>query len=105
MKDIKEAVGKTIESVERIPAEYGRTYHSYTLIVFTDGTKVMQADGQPPWEPCPKLEDMQKASKFFTAEDIADKVLKIERAKRQKEKEQVDKKRRELERLRKELGE
>jgi hypothetical protein len=105
MKDIKEAVGKTIASVERIPAEYGRTYHSYTLIVFTSGEKVMLADGHPPNDPRPTLENMQKAPQFFTAEDIADKMLRIEQEKRRNEKERTDAKRRELERLKKELGE
>jgi len=99
-------IGKTIESVEVIKAEYGRTYDYYSCIVFTDKSKAL-INGDMlsvPWNPSPNIEEMKKAPNFFSAEDIANKVLKIEQERRKVKEKEKEEKERQLNRLKKELG-
>jgi hypothetical protein len=103
--DVKILVGKTIQSIEIISAEYGRTYDSYTCFVCTDGTKIMLADGDSkPYSPKPKVDEMKKAPQFFTPDNIANRVKEIEIDKRQKIKQEQERKTREYNSLKKELG-
>lgn len=104
--DIKQLIGKTIKSIEVIKAEYGRTYDYYTCFVCTDGTKLMVYDGcRKPFSPNLEIEEMKKAPNYFTVEDIANRQLEIEKKRRYAIEEQRQKKKRQLESLKKELGE
>ena len=88
-----------------ISAEWGRTYNSYTCFVCTEGTKIMLADGDSkPYDPKPKVDEMQKAPQFFTPDDIANRVKAIEINNRQKTKQEQERKTREYNSLKKELG-
>lgn len=97
-KKLKEMEGKTIKSVEQIKAEYGRTFNAYICIVFTDDTKTL-IHGGVPHQPNPIAEDMSKAPKFFTPDEIAERVKKDEQKKRRLTKEREDAERKEYERL------
>ncbi len=97
-------INRTVESLELINAEYGRTYREYLCFKFTDGEKIMLY-GNIPYAPKPTVEEMKRAPKFFTPEDISEKVLLDEREKRRMEEARLVKKRRDLEELKKELGE
>jgi hypothetical protein len=99
-----ELVGKTIVQAGSIHAEYGRTYERYWLLLFADGSRVILAEGCT-YQPDPQLRDMREAPWFFTAEEIAEKVLRDEKAGRQRDKERLERKKRELELLKRELGE
>ncbi len=103
--DVKILEGKTIQSIEVISAEYGRTYNSYICVVCEDGTKIMLNDGDSkPWNPKPKVDEMKKAPQFFTPDDIANRVREIEIDNRQKQKDEIQRKTREYERLKKALN-
>jgi hypothetical protein len=100
-------IGKTISSFEVIKAEYGRTFPYYICFTFADGTKQILSsffDGEG-YNLRPPLEEMKKARKFFSAEDISNRVLQDEKRSRQNEKESLENKKRQLEQLKKELGE
>lgn len=107
MKDIsykiKDLEGKTIERIDVINAEFGRTYDRYLGFTCSDGTRVLLHGGQP-YDPKPKLEDMRKTN-FFTPKEIANKLEQIEIENRKKQQDSINAKRRELERLKRELGE
>ena len=103
--DVKILEGKTIQSIEVISAEYGRTYNSYVCVVCEDGTKIILADGDSkPYEPKPKVDEMKKAPQFFTPDDIANRVRDIEIDNRQRVKQEQERKTREYNSLKKELG-
>lgn len=98
-------IGKTIQSVEVIQAEYGRTYHQYTCFVCTDGTKLMVYDGHDmPHDPHPEVDEMRNAPNFYSPQDIADEVLRREQANRKRLANQRSQKEAEFDRLKKELG-
>lgn len=101
---LKHMIGRTVASVEQIHAEYGRTYDYYVCIVFTDGEKLMLHGGIP-HNPKPALDEMRSAPGFFTAEDCAAKLLRMEQEKRRREQDRLEDKRRELAKLKAELGE
>lgn len=107
LKDIKlgfdELIGEKIVSKESIRGEFGRTYNRYQLIECESGKRVMVYGGKP-FEPKPSLEEMRKVD-FFTPQEIAKKVERIERKKRKKKQEKLKKKQREFEELKKELEE
>lgn len=107
LKDItfklKDLENKNIMSIEKMQGEFGRTYDNYLCFTCEDGTRVMLHGGEP-FDPDPTLEEMRKIN-FFTPEEIGAKLEKIERKKRQQEKDRLNQKRRELEKLKKELGE
>lgn len=91
MKNLKEAKGKTIQSVETIEAEYGRTYSRYTFICFTDGSKIaITGDSVEPHNPKYILTEMSKAPNFFSVEDIAKRAAEIEKQKRELAKREED---------------
>jgi hypothetical protein len=94
---------KKVISIEKLRCEFGRTYDNYLCFTCEDGTRVMLHGGEP-FDPKPPLEEMRKVN-FFTPEEIGLKLEQIERQKRQREKDLLNKKRRELEKLKKELGE
>lgn len=73
---IRDIRGKTIESVEDILAEYGRTYRRYVCIVFTDETRVILIDGIP-CNPHPSVEEMEKAPKFFSGKEIGEEIDRL----------------------------
>ena len=95
-------IGKTIKSIEVIPGECGRTYDAYLGFACTDGTRVM-IFGNNPYNPCPSLETMQNTN-FFTPEEIGDKASWDAAVKKRAEEDRLESKRRELDRLKKELG-
>lgn len=103
-KEILKLVGKTIQSIEFMPGEYGRTYKQYICIVCTDSTRIMFA-GEEIYNPRPNLKDMEGLTNFFTPEDIAKKAKENFEKKQQAEKDSIERKRREYESLKKELGE
>lgn len=105
--EIGQLIGKTISIVEVIKAEYGRTYSTYFCITCSDGTKLMlaSAGSGTPWNPNPAVEEMRKAPSFFSAEDIANEVLIMEKKSRKEAANRIQRKRHELEALKKELGE
>jgi hypothetical protein len=102
--EYKDLVGRTIASVEVIQAEYVRTYNHYACITFTDGTRVIFSGGIA-YSPHPPLDEMRKAPKFFTPEEIANVVLQEERERRRRMDEDLATKRQYLAALKKELGE
>lgn len=103
--DIKILEGKTIVSVEIISAEYGCTYNNYTCFVCEDGTKLLVFEGHSkPWNPKPKPDEMKNAPKFYTPDDIANRVKAIEIDERQKRKTAQERKLREYNSLKKELS-
>tara|TARA_Y100000034_G_C6832483_1_gene375907 strand:- start:112 stop:447 length:336 start_codon:yes stop_codon:yes gene_type:complete len=99
-------VGKTIKSCEVIRAEHGRTYSSYLCVTFTDGSKHMISifgftrlyDARPP------VEEMKKAPNFFSPDDIADEVKRLEVENRKRVAEAKRHKEYQFEKLKKELG-
>lgn len=95
--------GKTIKSVEKINAEYGRTYDIYICIVFTDNTKTLIHGGLP-YDPKPTAKEMSNAPKFFTPDDIAKRVKEDEQKKRRLIEEREDREKREYEALKKKYG-
>ncbi len=102
--DVKILEGKTIQSIEVISAEFGRTYNSYTCIVCEDGTKIMLADGDSkPYNPKLKIDEMKRAPNYFTPDDIANRVKAIEIDNRQRQKQDRERKTHEYERLKREL--
>jgi uncharacterized Fe-S cluster-containing radical SAM superfamily protein len=102
---IKQLEGKTIKSIEVVSAEYGRTYNFYTCFVCEDGTKILIADGcSEPYSPNIQVEEMKKAPKYFSPEDIANRVLEIEKKQRQAQEDIRKRKLNEYRRLGKELG-
>lgn len=100
---LKDLENKKIILIEKMRGEFGRTYDNYLCFTCEDGTRVMLHGGEP-FDPRPSLEEMRKVN-FFTPEEIGAKLESIEREKRQREKDRLANKRRELEKLKKELGE
>ena len=102
----KKCEGKEIASVEVIQDRMGRTWNYITCITFTDGTRSIIGgtcvENIP--HPNPRLEQMQKAPKFFSAEEIAETVLQEEKEARRKKVQEDDRKRREAQRLLREIG-
>lgn len=78
LSNITDLTNETIATVEVIPAEYGRTYRNYICITCASGNKIILC-GDIPYDPNPRLQDMQKASSFFTEADLAAKRSKDER--------------------------
>lgn len=102
--ELKHFINRTIVGVEKIKAEYGRTYNWYLCFTFSDGGKIILYGGVP-INPKPDLEQMKKAPLFFSPEDIAAKVLEDEHARRRIARDRLDAKRELLESLKEELGE
>ena len=102
LNSLREAVGKKLTSVEVIRAEFGRTNSQYTCLIFDDKYKII-VEGHGSYFPSPKppIEEMKKAPNFFSAEDIADAVLKEEQKVRQRKKEKEQMERAEYEALKK----
>lgn len=98
-------VGKTVQSLEYINIERNRAVMNsrYLCFVFTDGTKVMIQGGFM-YNPNPDIEEMKKAPMFFSAEDIADAVLREETKRRSRENDHKRQLEYEYNRLAKELG-
>ena len=95
---------KTVQTVEIIKAEFGRTYETYICFVFTDGSKFMLHGGIP-YSPNPEIQDMKMALAYFSAQDIADKMLRDENDRRRRMQDQMNQKKYILEQLKHELGE
>jgi hypothetical protein len=94
--------GKSIKYAEPIQAEWGRTYHQYLCLVFTDGTKALlggELVGARWLTPDPDLAEMKKAPHFFTPDDLADKARKDAQRQLEYEHREEDRERREFERL------
>jgi len=98
-------VGKTVQSLERINIEWARTTTNlhYLCFVFTDGTKVMIKGGFM-YKPNPDIEEMKKAPMFFSAEDIANAVLREENERRSRENDRKRQLEYQYNQLAKELG-
>lgn len=101
---VQDMKNKTIQSIETIKAEYGRTYHQYLCIVFSDESKIMIAGDDTPWNPDPSIEEMKKAPLFFTPDDIANKVKLEEQAKRDRLRQEHRNKLEKYHQLKKELS-
>lgn len=100
--EVQELKGETIKNIEFIPVEFGRTYSLYIGFTCENGKRVLIHGGNP-HSPEPTFKAM-KETNFFTPEEIAEKVLRDETARRKRIKEKEEKIRREYERLKKELG-
>lgn len=100
--DFQELKGEAIKSIESIRGEFGRTYDNYLLITCESGKRVLIYGGNP-YDPNPTLEQMRKTT-FFTPDEIAEKVRWEEAKKRRKQEEIEESKRREYEKLKRELG-
>jgi len=96
--------GKTIKSCERIGTEYGRTWSTYILLKFTDGTRQLIGGNFNVHSPNPTLEEMRKATKFFSEKDMNEKFGKEERQRRDREREKKSKNMAQYVRLQRELG-
>ena len=92
-----------IVNIEKICAEYGRTYDYYLCFTCDDGSRVILYGGEP-YNPNPSLEEMRKVD-FFTPEEIGEKLEQIEREKRHRKQQELEDKKRQLQKLKKELGE
>ena len=90
-----ELKGETIKNIEAIRPEYGRAYDLYILVTCESGKRVLFHGGNA-WQPNPDLEEMRKTT-FFTPDEIAEKV-------RWEEAEGRERKLKEYERLKRELG-
>lgn len=102
LNSLREAIGKKLTSMEVISAEFGRTTNQYTCLIFDDTHKIIiEGHGSYFPSPNPSIEEMKKAPNFFSAEDIANKVLKDEQKARQRKKEEEQKERAEYEALKK----
>jgi len=100
--DFRELVGEEVKSIESIRAEFGRTYDTYLLITCESGKRILMYGGNP-YDPNPKLEQMRETT-FFTPGEIAERILWDESVKRRKIKEEDERKRREYENLKRQLG-
>lgn len=100
--DFKELNGETIKKIESIRGEFGRTYDNYLLATCESGKRVLIYGGNT-YNPNPTLEEMRSVT-FFTPDEIAEKVRWEEAKKRRKQEELEESKKREYERLKKELG-
>ena len=96
--------GKTIESCESIGAEFGRTYSTYLLLKFTDGTRQLIGGGFNAFSANPTIEEMRKAPKFFSEEDLIKKFGCDERKRRDRARERKSQAMAQYERLQRELG-
>lgn len=85
IQKIEDIRGKTIEFIEDIQAEYGRTYRRYICIVFTDKTRVILIDGIP-CNPKPPIEQMEKAPNFFSSKEIGERIDEIRYLEKKKSK-------------------
>jgi hypothetical protein len=95
--------GKTIDRICILRGEFGRTYDQYAGFACSDGSRIMLSVAEP-YSPDPTIEEMKKST-FFTEDEIAKKEDKIIKEKQYRQREAEESKRRELDRLRKELGE
>lgn len=93
-------IGEKIVSIEVIDSEFGRTYTYYWCIILENGEKVI-IGGCVPCNPTPDPEEMKKAPNYFSPEDIANRVMKIEKDKRNRLLEKSQTEKREYERLKK----
>ena len=96
--------GKTIKSCERIGTEYGRTWSTYILLKFTDGTRQLIGGNFNVHSPNPTIEEMRKAPKFFSEEDLIKKFGCDERKRRDRARERKSQAMAKYERLQRELG-
>jgi hypothetical protein len=103
MMHLRDITGKTIHAVEVIRTESWRTHDTYICITFTDTSKIMLC-GVEPYEPNPDIDEMKKAPNYFSPQDIANKLLRLERERQLREKNELDRKTREFERLKQELS-
>lgn len=101
----KELVGKTIQSLETIHAEGGRTYEKYLFIVCTDGSKIMLAGNDQPYRPRLNSKMMRKAALYFTEELIKKQEEKEEKERINLKEEQRRNKKCQLRKLQQELEE
>jgi len=104
--NIEKLKGKTIKTVEVIRAEdFAENNIFYTCFVCTDGTKLIVKGGtDKPYNPQLDIEEMQKAPNYFSAQDIADRVLYLENQRKTEQKEKLLQKRKQLVRLQKEIN-
>ena len=100
---ISDLKGKKILNVEVMRAEFGRTYDSYICFTLENNERVLVHGGEV-CNPRPTIEGMRSVN-FYTPEEIGKKVELEEATKRREKENELDKKRRDFERLKKELGE
>lgn len=100
---LKDLENKTIIKIETMKAEYGRTYDKYLCFTCEDGSRIMLHGGEPHY-PIPSIEEMRKVN-FYTPEEIGKRLELIEKEKRQREKELLNNKKQQLQKLKEELGE
>lgn len=102
--DLRDCKGKTIEDVEFVSMEFGCTFEQAYAVKFNDGTRcfILASTGKGIMNPDIKAVEQ---SNIFTT----DEYLKMERDRINKikyeQKERENRKRRQLEELKKELGE
>jgi hypothetical protein len=95
--------GKTIDRIVHMRGEFGRTYDLYLGFICTDGTRVLLYGGNP-CSPAPTLETM-KESTFYTDDEIIEKETYLRVKREREEADYKARKKQELDRLQKELGE
>jgi hypothetical protein len=101
--NFNELKGEVITKVESIRAEFGRTYDNYLCFTCESGKRVLIHGGNP-YNPDVPVDEMRKVT-FFTPEEIGEKVVKIELEKRRRKQQELEEKKRQLERLQRELQE
>ena len=98
-------VGKVIAEVTRIEMEYGCTHRCALFLRFSDDSRgFLLASDASQCLPSPTLDSMKKAM-AYTPDEVATIVRAAESRRQTREKEYKASKRRELEQLKKELGE
>lgn len=101
---LADCIGKTIEAVEELQAEAGATFHTCTLIKFTDGTRawVTGRSGRN-IIPGPSLDAMGKSS-IIPAEEYGEAAAQSKRRADERRAQRERAERRELKRLQEKYG-
>ena len=102
----EELQGKTIKSCHMIKAEFARTSENYIVLKFTDGTRhLIGVHSFTFHQPDPDVNEMRKATDFFTQDEIVEKFKRDEIALRRQTEDERRRKMEQLKKLKRELGE
>ena len=100
---LKDCIGKTIEKAEVVKMPYGCTWKTAWAVKFADGSRAFFAGQEGTGIQSPNVEAVE-ASQIFTAEEVGEMLTIRKRRKDDSARKAREQKERELERLKKELG-
>jgi hypothetical protein len=102
-KKVEEMVGKTIKSADFIKRGF-EIGDNMLLLTFTDGTRqAIYAHSQSAYDPRPPIQEMRKAVRFFTQDDLIKRVEWEEARKKSQKKAAKERRKREYDNLKKEF--